>query len=75
MTSMANKSEKYLRTHLSLHASHLGQMFLVRSREPVVDPEPPETERVPEKGDGQEERGDKHVPFDHRALGLWSLHF
>ena len=56
MTSMANKSEKYVSTHLSLHASHLGQVFLVRSREPVVDPEPPETERVPEKGDGQEER-------------------
>ena len=34
-------------------------MFPVRLGEPVVDPESPETERVPEKGDGQEDGGDK----------------
>ena len=51
--------------HLGLHAGHLGQMFLARLREPVVDPKPPEAERVPQEGDRQEKGRDEHIPFDH----------
>ena len=40
-------------------------MLPIRFGEPVVDPEPPEAERVPQEGDRQEKGRDENIPFYH----------